>query len=182
MVHPGIDACVQLREQGIRPEDVERIELKVHSLVLELCGKKEPTDGLAAKFSIYHACAVGLIYGRAAEGEFSDEVVTSEAVVALRRKVVAEVDDRINEESADVTAVLRDGRRIHLFIEHAIGSTQKPMSDQALEAKFHGQADPVLGAAHAAELLACAWSVAQAPDVRRLVGCAVASAVASSQA
>jgi hypothetical protein len=56
------------------------------------------------------------------------------------------------------------------------------MSDQALEAKFHGQADPVLGAAHAAELLACAWSVAQAPDVRRLVGCAVASAVASSQA
>ena len=179
VVHPGIDACVQLRDQGVRAEEVERIELKVHSLVLELCGKKEPADGLAAKFSIYHACAVGLIHGRAGEGEFSDEVVRSEAVVNLRRKVVAVVDDRINEESADVTAVLRDGRRIHLFIEHAIGSTQKPMSDAALEAKFHGQADPVLGRARAADLLSAAWGLGQAQDVRRLVASAVAGATAA---
>lgn len=169
VVHPGIDACVQLKEQGIRAEDIERIELKVHSLVLELCGKNEPADGLAAKFSIYHACAVGLIHGRAGEGEYTDEVVNSAPVVALRSKVVATVDDRIDEASADVTAVLRDGRRVHVFVEHAIGSTQRPMSDAALDAKFHGQADPVLGADRTSALIQAAWALGSAAHVHDLI-------------
>ena len=52
VIHPSIDACVQLARQGVTPEQVESIELKVHSLVLELTGKKEPADGLQAKFSV----------------------------------------------------------------------------------------------------------------------------------
>jgi 2-methylcitrate dehydratase PrpD len=169
VVHPGIDACAQLRAQGVRAENVERIELKVHSLVLELCGKKEPADGLAAKFSVYHGCAVGLIYGRAGEGEFDDAVVTSEAVVALRRKVVATVAEGIEEDQADVTAVLRDGRRIHIFVEHAIGSMQRPMSNADLEAKFHGQADAVIGAAGSQALIETCWGLGRATDVGALV-------------
>jgi 2-methylcitrate dehydratase PrpD len=169
VVHPGIDACAQLRAQGVRAEDVERIELKVHSLVLELCGKKEPADGLAAKFSIYHGCAVGLLYGRAGEGEFDDAVVTSQAVVELRRKVVATVAEGIEEDQADVTAVLRDGRRVHVFVEHAIGSMQRPMSDAALEAKFHGQADAVIGAAASQALIEACWALDRAADVGELV-------------
>src|SRR5882757_3891660 len=33
VIHPSIEACVQLREQGVKADDVVRIELKVHSLV-----------------------------------------------------------------------------------------------------------------------------------------------------
>jgi 2-methylcitrate dehydratase PrpD len=40
VIHPAIDACAQLKAQGVTPDAVERIELKVHSLVLELTGKK----------------------------------------------------------------------------------------------------------------------------------------------
>jgi 2-methylcitrate dehydratase PrpD len=172
VIHPSIDACVQLREQGVRAEDVERLELKVHSLVLELTGKKEPADGLQGKFSVYHGCAAGLVFGHAAEEEFSDAVVTRPDMVALRRKVVATVDDRIDEASADVTAVLRDGRRVHVFVEHAIGSLQKPMSDAALEGKFHGLSDPVLGAAKTKQLIAACWKAGSAADLKALVALA----------
>jgi 2-methylcitrate dehydratase PrpD len=172
VIHPSIDACVQLREQGVRAEDVERIELKVHSLVLELTGKKEPADGLQGKFSVYHGCAAGLVFGHAAEEEFSDAVVTRPDMVALRRKVVATVDDRIDEASADVTAVLRDGRRVHVFVEHAIGSLQRPMSDAALEAKFHGLSDAVLGAVKTSELIAACWQVGGAGDLKALAALA----------
>jgi len=172
VIHPSIDACVQLREQGVRADDVERIELKVHSLVLELTGKKEPADGLQGKFSVYHGCAAGLVFGHAAEEEFSDAVVTRPDMVALRRKVVATVDDRIDEASADVTAVLRDGRRVHVFVEHAIGSLQRPMSDAALEAKFHGLSDAVLGAAKTSELIAACWKVGGATDLKALAALA----------
>jgi 2-methylcitrate dehydratase PrpD len=173
VIHPSIDACAQLGEQGVRPEQVERIELKVHSLVLELTGKKEPADGLQAKFSVYHGCAAGLTFGRAAEEEFSDEIVNRPDMVALRRKVVATVDDAIDEASADVTAVLNDGRRVHVFVEHAIGSLQKPMSDAQLDAKFHGLADPVLGSPAASRLLAACWQVGSAADMRELAALAV---------
>ena len=173
VIHPSIDACAQLREQGVTPEQVERIELKVHSLVLELTGKKEPADGLQAKFSVYHGCAAGLTFGRAAEEEFSDEVVNRADMVALRRKVVATVDPQIDEASVDVTAVLTDGRRVHVFVEHAIGSLQKPMSDTQLQAKFHGLSDPVLGAPATTRLIDACWQVGKAPSLGALAALAV---------
>ncbi|HET7525290.1 MAG TPA: MmgE/PrpD family protein, partial [Burkholderiaceae bacterium] len=132
VIHPVIDGCAQLRARGVTPEQVQCIELKVHPLVLELTGKKEPADGLQGKFSVYHGAALGLMIGRAGEAEYSDAVVTRPDIVALRRKVVAVVDPGIAEESADVTAVLVDGRREHVFVEHAIGSLQRPMSDAEL--------------------------------------------------
>jgi 2-methylcitrate dehydratase PrpD len=172
VIHPSIDACAQLRAQGVTPEQVERIELKVHSLVLELTGKKEPQDGLQAKFSVYHGCAAGLTFGHAAEEEFLDAIVNRADMVALRRKVVATVDDSIDEASADVTAVLNDGRRVHVFVEHAIGSLQNPMTDALLEAKFHGLSDGVLGAAQTSELISACWEVGDAADVSALVALA----------
>ncbi len=168
VVHPAIDACTQLRAQGISPAQVERIELQVHPLVLELCGRQEPADGLQAKFSVYHGCAAGLVFGRAGEAEFADAVVTRPDMVALRRKVVANVRDGISEEAVDLVATLADGRRVHVVVEHAIGSLARPMDDAALAAKFHAQADPVLGAARCAQILAACRDLARAPDVRGL--------------
>ena len=37
-----------------------------------------------------------------------------------------------------------------MFVEHAIGSLQRPMTDADLARKFHGLVDPVLGATRAA--------------------------------
>jgi 2-methylcitrate dehydratase PrpD len=34
VIHPAIDACAQLRAAGVQADDVERIEIAVHSLAL----------------------------------------------------------------------------------------------------------------------------------------------------
>ena len=168
VVHPIIEGCARLREQGVAPGQVERSELRGHSLVLELCGKKEPADGLAAKFSVYHGAAAGLIFGRAGEAEFADAVVVRDDVAALRRRVVASVDGRIDEDAAEVSAVLHDGRRVQVVVEHAVGSRERPMDDGMLDAKFHALVDPVLGAARAAALSSACRSIGVAGDVRGL--------------
>ena len=173
VIHPSIDACAQLRALGVDPEQIERIELRVHSLVLELTGNKEPLDGLQAKFSVYHGCAAGLTFGCAAEQEFADAVVNQPAMVALRRKVVATVDNSIDEASADLTAILTGGRRVHVFVEHAIGSLQNPMTDAHLETKFHGLTDSILGSARTAALIKACWSAGEASDARALTALAV---------
>lgn len=169
VIHPTIDAAVQLRERGVRAQDVERIELKVHSLVLELTGKKEPKDGLQGKFSVYHGFAAGLVFGQAGEGEYADDIVTREDVVALRGKVVATVDDSIAEAAADVTAVLKDGRRERVFVEHAIGSLERPMTDANLEAKLRSLAEPVIGAERAGRLIAACWGLGASKGVAEVV-------------
>lgn len=168
VIHPSIDACCQLKAQGVQPEQVERIELRVHSLVLELTGKKEPKDGLQGKFSVYHGCAAGLIYGRAGEAEFADEVVNDPRVVALRNKVQATVDDSIDEAAVHVTAHLKDGRRVQVHVEHAIGSLQNPLTDAQLEAKFTQLVDPVLGEVRSREITQACWTLGSLADVRRL--------------
>jgi len=172
VIHPSIDACSQLRAQGVKADDVERIELKVHSLVLELTGKKEPADGLQGKFSVYHGCACGLIFGKAGEDQYADDIVNRPDMVALRRKVVAVVDDSIDEASADVTAVLKDGRRVHVFVKHAIGSLENPMTDAMLEGKFHDLSDPVIGQGKTNELIAACWKLGSISDVRQLTALA----------
>jgi 2-methylcitrate dehydratase PrpD len=168
VIHPSIDACVQLREQGVAPEQVQTIELRVHSLVLELTGKKEPRDGLQGKFSVYHGCAAGLIYGRAGEAEFADAVVNDARVVALRNKVHATVDDSIDEAAVDATAVLMDGRRVHVRVDHAIGSLERPLSNAQLEGKFKALVVPVLGETKARDITATCWRLSSLPNVSEL--------------
>jgi 2-methylcitrate dehydratase PrpD len=172
VIHPSIDACVQLRGQGVTPEDVERIELRVHPLVLELTGKKEPSDGLLAKFSVYHGCAAGLIFGRAGEEEFSDHIVTRADVVTLRRKVVATADGSVDEAAAHVRAVLKDGRHVDVVVEEAIGSLKRPMTDHDLVEKFHALADPILGKAKTARLVDACWNLGETEDVSAITALA----------
>jgi len=169
VIHPTIDAATQLRARGVKAEDVERVELKVHPLVLELTGKKEPQDGLQGKFSVYHGFAAGLVFGRAGEGEYDDHIVTREDMVALRRKVAATIDEKMDEAAADVTVILKGGRKEHVLVEHAIGSLERPMSDGDLEAKFHALADPVIGAAKASAVIEACWKLGQAKDVNAVV-------------
>ncbi|OZI66935.1 MmgE/PrpD family protein [Bordetella genomosp. 11] len=176
VIHPSIDACVQLRAKGVTPENLERIDLRVHSLVLELTGKKEPADGLQGKFSVYHGCAAGLIFGRASEDEYADDIVNRPDVVDVRRKVVATVDDAIDEASVDAVATLKDGSKVHIFVEHAIGSLQRPMSDADLEAKFSGMSDQILGADQTRDLIKACWDLGNAPDARKVAGLARAKA------
>jgi 2-methylcitrate dehydratase PrpD len=173
VIHPAIDGCVQLRNaHGLHADQVAKITLKVHSLVLELTGKKTPADGLQSKFSVYHSCAVGLLYGQAGEHEYTDEVVNRPEVLALRAKVEAIVDDGIDEAQADLTVHTTDGRELHLFVEHAIGSVQNPMSHEQLRRKFAGQADPVLGGDKSAAAWELAMGIGQQGGLRDFIAAA----------
>ena len=172
VIHPSIDAATQLRARGFVAGDIDRIDLSVHPLVLELTGKKEPADGLQAKFSVYHGVAAGLIFGRAGESEFSDAIVRRDDVVALRRKIVATVDPAIDEAAARLVAHLANGRTEEVHVVHAIGSLERPMSDADLEGKFESLVAPVLGPARCTELSRAAWAAGEAKDLRGLLALA----------
>jgi len=176
VVHASIDGCIELvREHGIEPDQIARVELTVSPLVLELTGRRMPNSGLEGKFSVYHAAAAAIIYGAAGESQFSDEVVRDPAVTALRDRVSARADASIRKTEARVTIELKDGRRLSSHIAHALGTLERPMSDADLEAKFRSLVSGVLPEERAAALIEKCWDVDNLNDVAEIARLAVPS-------
>jgi 2-methylcitrate dehydratase PrpD len=137
VVHAVIDGCIQLRnENHLTPEMIDRIDLDVHPIVLELTSKRTPQTGLEGKFSVYYAAAIAIVAGRAGESQFTDAQVRDPVVVGMRDRVSTTVDPALLQDQARVKIRLKDGRTLDRFIVHAVGSVENPMSDQQLEAKF----------------------------------------------
>lgn len=165
VVHGAIDGCMQLRrDYALTPEMVERIDLKVGKIVLELTGKTEPRTGLEGKFSVYHAAAAALCQGAGGEAQFSDACVNDPVVAGLRRRVHATVDESLSWAQAHVMITLKDGRQLERMVKHPVGSLEHPMSDRDLEAKFVDLTDGILDKNRQNKLIQLCWDLEHLPD------------------
>jgi 2-methylcitrate dehydratase PrpD len=153
VLHPLIDACLQVAAAcGATPAAIERVEVKVHPLVMVLTGRTDPKDGLESKLSFSHACAVALADREAGVDQFTDARATDPAIAALRTRIHPVVDESLGTDQSAVALALSDGRRFEARIEHATGSVENPMTDAALDAKFIALATRTIGAANARAL------------------------------
>ena len=66
------------------------------------------------------------------------------------------------------SARLKNGRALEKFVEHAVGSVARPMSDGELEAKFRGLAAGVLTGGEAERLVRLCWGVGQLRDAAEI--------------
>jgi 2-methylcitrate dehydratase PrpD len=176
VMHPAIDAAIQLRnENKLTADQIDHVDLKVHPLVLELTGKKTPHEGLEGKFSIYHAVAVALVEGAGGEKQFSDRAVNDPTIVALRGHVNPVITPGIKAEQVDMTVVLKDGRQLHRYIEHAVGSVEVPMTDKQLEVKFTDLADGILPAPAIRRVMDACWNVEGLSDAAEIAKMSVSA-------
>jgi len=165
VIHPSIDGAIQLKkEHGLTGAEVEKVELRVAPLVLELTGKKTPQTGLEGKFSVYHSVAAALLHGAAGEEEYSDASVRDPKVAALRDNVTAAIDKTLRDDEAHLRVTLKGGRVLDKHVPHAIGSLERPMSDADIEAKFDGLTRGVVGEDRARQLRELAWSIGALKD------------------
>ncbi|HEY9536041.1 MAG TPA: MmgE/PrpD family protein [Kiloniellaceae bacterium] len=173
VIHPTIDGCQQIRaEIGARVKDIAAVKLTTHPLVLELTGKRAPKTGLEGKFSVYHAAACALLRGDGAPTVFTDAVVSLPEVVALRDRVTAVADPGCHEAAVTIEVTFEDGSTLKKHVERAIGSRERPLSNEQLETKFMNQAKLVIGEAEARALLDLAWAI---DDLDRAAAVAAAS-------
>jgi 2-methylcitrate dehydratase PrpD len=169
VVHPTIDACIQLREMhGFAADDVEAVELRVAPLVKDLCNKQQISVGLEGKFSIYHAAAIGLGRGKGGHAEFTDEAVNDPALKRIRLLAEAKGDRSVHEDGVVVKVRLKDGREVGMHLTESLGNLKRPLSDAQLEAKFRDQAG-VVTPAQADEAIRACWTIDQLDDAARLI-------------
>lgn len=177
VIHPVIDGCLDLRKaQGIDPGAVAKVEIGVNPLVERLCGRKTPRDSLEGKLSVYHSAAVALRDGEAGVRQYLDDRVTASDVIALRDKVVLNIDPAIGPEQARVRVVLSSGASHETFVSQARGSLDRPMTDAELDAKFRALAASELAPAQIDRLANQCWSLHELPDAGVLARGSVANA------
>ncbi|KAG9241406.1 hypothetical protein BJ878DRAFT_387331, partial [Calycina marina] len=135
-IHPIIDACAQLHEQVKgRLGEIEKVHVRVQSLVLEVTGQKTPEDGLLAKFSVFHGGTCGLVFGKATPIQYEYDVVLSEEVITVRHNIVAE-ERSLGTDATVAVATFNDGTTVEMNVVHALGSTEEHLHDRKLQEKY----------------------------------------------
>jgi 2-methylcitrate dehydratase PrpD len=129
---------------------------------------------LEGKFSVYFAAALAIVNGIAGPKQFSDPLVRDPVIVALRDRVTTEIDPALHEDQVRIAIVLKDGRRLEKFIDHAVGSKDRPMTDKDLEAKLADLADGVLPPDRTRRLIDLCWRIQQLPGAAELAKAAAA--------
>jgi hypothetical protein len=77
----------------------------------------------------------------------------------LAQQVLPVVTPGIDPAQVDMTIVLKDGRTLHRFIAHAIGSAEVPMTDKQFEDKFADLADGIIPASSIQRVMDACWNV-----------------------
>jgi 2-methylcitrate dehydratase PrpD len=169
VIHPLIDGCISLYNRGVKAEEVEKLEVIVNPQCTRLCFIRHPETALQGVFSLYHGCAVGLLYGQGGRKVFSDEACNRSEVKKVRDLVFVSTDGALRDDEAYITAVLKNGERMEDHVEHAVGSLSRPMGKGELEAKFVDQSEGILGREKCERIMEMCWKLEDIGDISALL-------------
>jgi 2-methylcitrate dehydratase PrpD len=172
LTHASIEALLALRSaHALTPQRIAAVRLRVHPGHLQVCNNERPRTGLEAKFSLRFTAAMALANGKTDAPAFTDAVVRDPVLIRLAEQVsVIAVSTLANEYQSEVEVILSDGS-----VLRALGDVSKPAAGvelahqwTRLTAKFATLAEPVVGAAQAARIVACVADFESLPDLREL--------------
>ena len=140
--HTAIGLGIRLHDQGIRADDIERIEIRMGEVNWLTVG--EPYDVsrdsvVHAQFNAAYSFARALHDGRVGLETYTQPAIADPAIVALTRLTRVVSDSSIEStaiEPARVAVTLKSGRVMELSSDTIKGSPQEPMTPAELEAKF----------------------------------------------
>jgi 2-methylcitrate dehydratase PrpD len=165
VIHPALDACLELA--GELPVDarVESVTVTVHPLTLALTDRRSPVDSLEAQISLYHWAAAALLRRSAGVAELQQDCIEDPAIAALRARVAAHGDPKLRRDEAIAEVTLADGATRRVHVAAARGSLERPMTDDDLDRKFYAQVTRVLSRPIAERLLRICRDVVALYDV-----------------
>lgn len=166
---PPLQAALNLRAaHGLSSEQVERIEVETfHESARLACRRPKTTE--EAQYSTSFPTAAGLVRGCVGTEEVSDAAFADPEILRLSEGMIFTERAEFNaafpaRRLAEVTLVLKDGRRLASGVTEARGDPEAPLPSDEIVAKFHGLADPVLGRARCERLEASILSLGAAGD------------------
>jgi 2-methylcitrate dehydratase PrpD len=161
--HMPIAAALRIRaEHGVELETIAAIEADLHPFSLM---RADPQEAIAIGYSLPFLLALAFVDGEVGVAQMREERLHDERIRSLMTKVSHDPDAVGADGVERVTVRLTDGRVLTASVD---GKPDLRDSASVTE-KFRRCADPVLGGDRAEELRAAVMSLADLPDVSRLV-------------
>lgn len=96
--HASLGGILELRELGLRAEDVERIDIRLTDVSYGNMQYPDPVSGLEGKFSLQYCVARALVQGSLGLDDFTDEAARDPQLRDLMSKIHMYDDDALNAE------------------------------------------------------------------------------------
>ncbi|MBW2148236.1 MAG: MmgE/PrpD family protein [Deltaproteobacteria bacterium] len=143
-----IDGVLKIvREQQLKPDDVDQVEVGVlkagYGLVAEPKeAKLNPAGIVDAQFSMPFGAAAAILYGRVSLDQYSPESLASQSLKKLMKRVRCVQDPELDREfprkwPARVAISTHGGQRFETFVEYPKGDPENPLSWDEMIEKFH---------------------------------------------
>lgn len=164
--HATIDAVLTLRENlGLTPHAspdevaaslrrLTRLVLTIPARSLNLPRQRAISTPLEAKFSMYNVAAIVLTRSHAGPGEYNEAALEDPTIAYLRDLIELAGDPETLQGAGSLHAQLRDGQEINVTIEHALGTKEQPLDNDALHRKLVDAATGILDGARIEALTA----------------------------
>ena len=143
-IHSALDGLGQiLNEQGLSPDDVERVEVGVSHMTFVHCAWDYAAQGVtAAQMNLYYGLAVIAFDRMAFVDQYREDRLADPRIMDFITRIHAYSDAEIDamgpafRHAARVQVTTRDGRTFKQEILNRRGSPENPLSDEDVEYKF----------------------------------------------
>ena len=170
--HSAIDAVMDiLAATGRDVGQIAEIDLRLSPFLMDMCGTAKLETLAGAQMSLGYALAALRVFGRVDLEQYAGEARRDPRMAAFIPQVRFQPDEAIPQmDEPVVTVTFADGARETLMVPRATGSTERPMPEPAIRAKFDSTARMALPAAQADALADFTLSLTAQTDLRVLPG------------
>ena len=174
--HGSLDALEEIIEEKgrekIKPEEIGKIEVETYSLAAQL-NDQNPTNMLAAKFSIPFAIATYIVHGVADVDSFKLEAVNNPMVRSLAHKVLVSEDPELTammpaRRPSRVRVILKNGEKIEKEVFMNKGDFEDPYSPEILEKKYYSLVDTIWGHEKASDVFSLISDLEKIDDIKKV--------------
>lgn len=171
LTHSAIEGARSINASGLRPDQIEAIEVAVPPGHLSVCNIAEPSTPLEGKFSLRFTTAYALVTGgHLTEEVFSSATLTDPDVIAIRDRVrVVPRDDSSRLSVVRVTTSDRTERVAEVDVNQPTPSALLDERWISLVTKFHSLVDPVMGLVAAEHIVSLVAGLPTAASVQPLL-------------
>jgi 2-methylcitrate dehydratase PrpD len=155
--HPAIDAANDMmRDNALTHEMIKAVEIRTFHYATRLAGH-EPQSQDEFAYSIAFPVAAMIVHGQVGVSELSQEALHDPNILRVSQATNLIDDAEMTQISTDkrwaqVSFVLKDGRKIESAPRTPRGDADMPLTDKEISLKFHLLANPILGVPRADEI------------------------------
>jgi 2-methylcitrate dehydratase len=168
------DAAIQAHDRISSVDDIERVHVRtLNTAIYVMAGDPEkwrPANRESADHSMPYIAGIALTHGAITPEHFEEPYLHDAKLLELVSRIECSVSEEANSREpeamlCDLDVLLKDGRTESIRVEYHRGHFRNPMSDEEVNAKYHGLADPVLPVGRSKVLRERLWNLEDVADI-----------------